>query len=158
MVLSKDGNLVFRDVNGDGAYSAAEDGTLRGQNSSYAFDNVQDDLTLNGSLQWDMNPLVLRIGGSYNSYTYSGAGLPIQGMFNTRRHETANQNYLLNTKMTYFLNTSTYLRVNFSTVGRRYESYDKAFKEKGIFEDGHKSELADWLKFCLLYTSDAADE
>jgi len=147
MVLSKDGNLVFRDVNGDGAYSAAEDGTLRGQNSSYAFDNVQDDLTLNGSLQWDMNPLVLRIGGSYNSYTYSGAGLPIQGMFNTRRHETANQNYLLNTKITYFLNTSTYLRVNFSTVGRRYESYDKAFKEKGIFEDGHKSELADWLKF-----------
>ncbi|MBT5440294.1 MAG: TonB-dependent receptor, partial [Candidatus Marinimicrobia bacterium] len=135
VVLSTAGNYVFRDVDHDGVYTApgtdadghaiGDEATYRGMNNSYAFDNEQDDLSINGSLQWDMNPLVIRLGGSYNSYTYSGAGLPVQGMFNTRRHENAGQNYLLNAKATYFLNTNTYIRANFSTVGRKYESYDK---------------------------------
>ena len=124
VVLSTAGNYVFRDVDHDGVYTApgtdadghaiGDEANYRGMNNSYAFDNEQDDLSINGSLQWDMNPLVIRLGGSYNSYTYSGAGLPIQGMFNTRRHENAGQNYLLNAKATYFLNTNTYIRANFS--------------------------------------------
>jgi len=158
MVLSSTGNYTFRDVNHDGIYSApgtldadgndiGDEAGYRGNNSGYAFNNTQDDLSLNGTLQWDMNPLVLRLGGSFNSYTYSSAGLPIQSMFNTRQHENAGSNYLLNAKATFFLNANTYIRANFSTVGNKYESYDKAFKEKGVFKDGQTSSLKDWLKF-----------
>ncbi|HJL71709.1 MAG TPA: TonB-dependent receptor, partial [Candidatus Poseidoniia archaeon] len=153
--LTKSGDYVvlgsksyaFTDVNGDGAYSAADDGSLRGSNESYAFDNVSNDLSFNGSLQLDFNPLVLRISGTYNTDTYSSAGLPIQSMFNTRRHETQTKNGLLNVKATYFLNTSTYIRTNVRTMSRSYESYDKAFEEKGIFKTGGDSQLKDWLKW-----------
>ena len=153
MVLDKDnGNYTFRDgANHDGVYDPVADPTdeLRGGGTGhgYAWDNTQDNLNFNGTLQMDMNPLVLRLAGSYNSYTYSSAGLPIQGMFNTRRHETANQNYMLNLKATYFLNTNTYLRANVRTVKRLYESYDRAFEEKGTFKAGHDSKLQDWLKW-----------
>jgi hypothetical protein len=157
VVLSTAGNYVFRDVDGDGVYTApvtdadgvvtGDEAMMRGNNSGYAFDNEEDNLSLNGSLQWDMNPLVVRIGGAFNSYTNSSAGLPIQGMFNTRRHENAGSNFLLNVKTTYFLNTSTYIRANFSTVSNKTESYDKMFKEKGVFKDGQTSTLSDWLKF-----------
>jgi hypothetical protein len=157
VVLSTAGNYVFRDVDGDGVYTApvtdadgvvtGDEAMMRGNNSGYAFDNEEDNLSLNGSLQWDMNPLVIRIGGAFNSYTNSSAGLPIQGMFNTRRHENAGSNFLLNVKTTYFLNTSTYIRANFSTVSNKTESYDKMFKEKGVFKDGQTSTLSDWLKF-----------
>tara|TARA_Y100000780_G_scaffold79669_1_gene72176 strand:- start:467 stop:805 length:339 start_codon:yes stop_codon:yes gene_type:complete len=30
-------------------------------------------------------------------------------------------------------------------VGRKYESYDKKFEEKGKFKTGHTSQLKDWL-------------
>ena len=66
---------------------------------------------------------------------------------NTRRHETQTKNGLLNVKATYFLNTSTYIRTNVRTMSRSYESYDKAFEEKGIFKTGGDSQLKDWLKW-----------
>jgi hypothetical protein len=153
--LTKSGDYVvlgsksytFTDVDGDGAYTATGDGDVRGSNDSYAFDNVSNDLSFNGTLQLDFNPLVLRLSGAYNTDTYSSAGLPIQSMFNTRRHETQTKNHLLNLKATYFLNANTYLRANVRTMGRSYESYDKAFEDKGIFKTGGDSKLEDWLKW-----------
>ena len=142
------GNYAFRDVDHDGVYSAENDeATYRGQNKSYAFDSPEKNMNFNGSLQWDMNPLILRVGGAYNTYSLSNAGLPVQSMFNTRRHESIGTNYLLNVKATYFLNSTTYLRTNVRTMGRTYESYDRKFEEKGLFKSGHTSELKDWLKW-----------
>ncbi|MDD9880322.1 MAG: TonB-dependent receptor [Candidatus Marinimicrobia bacterium] len=138
------GNYVFKDVDGDSVYNAGVD-DLRGSNKGYAFENLLDDLSFNGSLQWDMNPIILRLTGTYNSYTNSGAGKPISNMFNTRRHESAGQSHLINLKATYFLNTSTYVRANVRTMGRKYEIYDKAFKDAGAFKTGHTSKLEDWL-------------
>ena len=139
-------SYTFTDVDHDGAYTSEGDGALRGSNDSYAFDNLSKDLSFNGTLQLDLNPLVLRLAGAFNTDTYSSAGLPIQSMFNTRRHETLTQNMLINLKATYFLNTSTYVRANVRTMNRSYESYDKKFKEKGVFKTGG-SELKDWLKW-----------
>ncbi|MBU78252.1 MAG: hypothetical protein CMG28_02345 [Candidatus Marinimicrobia bacterium] len=139
-------SYTFTDLDHDGAYTSEGDGALRGSNDSYAFDNLSKDLSFNGTLQLDLNPLVLRLAGAFNTDTYSSAGLPIQSMFNTRRHETLTQNMLINLKATYFLNTSTYVRANVRTMNRSYESYDKKFKEKGVFKTGG-SELKDWLKW-----------
>ncbi len=139
-------SYTFTDLDHDGAYTSEGDGALRGSNDSYAIDNLSKDLSFNGTLQLDLNPLVLRLAGAFNTDTYSSAGLPIQSMFNTRRHETLTQNMLINLKATYFLNTSTYVRANVRTMNRSYESYDKKFKEKGVFKTGG-SELKDWLKW-----------
>ncbi|MBC8344741.1 MAG: TonB-dependent receptor [Candidatus Marinimicrobia bacterium] len=146
VVLNEGNSYTFTDVDHDGAYTSEGDGRLRGSNKSYAFDNVSKDLSFNGTLQLDFNPLVLRLAGTYNTDTYSSAGLPIQSMFNTRRHETQTKNSLLNLKATYFLNSNTYIRTNVRTMGRSYESYDKAFKDAGVFKTGG-SELKDWLKW-----------
>ena len=146
MVLDHNrGSYVFQDVDGDGVYDSSVDGALRGSNTSYAFDNLSDDLDFNGTLQWDLNPLVIRLATSYNTYTYSGAGKPIAGMFNTRRHENAGTSHLVNLKLTYFVNNNSYVRANVRTMGRKYESYDKAFKDAGAFKTGHTSKLEDWL-------------
>jgi hypothetical protein len=60
VVLSTAGNYVFRDVDGDGVYTApvtdadgvvtGDEAMMRGNNSGYAFDNEEDNLSLNGSL------------------------------------------------------------------------------------------------------------
>jgi hypothetical protein len=142
---SNKGNMTFRDSDGDGTYSDGDE--IRGQNSGYAFDNVSDDLNFNGTLQLDLNPLVLRLATTYNSYTSSGAGKPISNMFNSRRHETEGKNYMINLKATYFLNAKTYIRTNVRSMNRTYETYDKAFKDKGTFKTGGDSQLKDWLKW-----------
>ena len=157
VVLSEGDNFTFKDgANHDGIYTA--DGStgdvLAGENKHYAFDNTSRDMSFNGTLQYDLNPLVLRLAGTYTTDTYQSAGLPIQSMFNSRRHETTTRNHLVNLKATYFLSTNTYLRANFSTMGRFYETYDKAFKDKTIttadgrtakFELGGETSLKDWL-------------
>ena len=150
------GNMAFRDgANHDGVYDPTADPTdeirgIGGANTSggmYAFDNVQDDLNFNGTVQLDLNPLVIRAALALNQYTYSGAGLPVQSMFNSRRHESWGRNWLMNVKGTYFLNPTTYIRANVRAMNRLYESYDKKFKDEGMFTEGHKSELKDWLKW-----------
>ncbi len=100
---------------------------------------------LNTTFQFDFNPLVIRASLTMNKSQYSNAGLPIQTMFNSRRHVSDNSNQLFNVKATYFLNANTYIRTNFRTMGRKYESYDKSFADEGKFTKGHKSELKDWL-------------
>ena len=148
--------MAFRDgANHDGVYDLTADPTdeirgTGGANTSggmYAFDNVQDDLNFNGTVQLDLNPLVIRAALALNQYTYSSAGLPVQSMFNTRRHENWGRNWLMNVKGTYFLNPNTYIRANFRMMNRLYESYDKKFEEKGEFKAGHTSKLQDWLKW-----------
>ena len=156
VVLTETDSYTFTDgPNHDGVFDVAADpgDEVRGSNNTYAFDNTSRDMSFNGTLQYDLNPLVLRLAGTFTTDTYQSAGLPIQSMFNTRRHETTTRNYLTNLKATYFLSTNTYVRTNFRMMGRFYETYDKAFKEKGKvttadgrtanFELGGESNLKD---------------
>jgi len=158
VVLTETDSYTFTDgPNHDGVFDVAADpgDEVRGSNNTYAFDNTSRDMSFNGTLQYDLNPLVLRLAGTFTTDTYQSAGLPIQSMFNSRRHETTTRNYLTNLKATYFLSTNTYVRTNFRMMGRFYETYDKAFKEKGKvttadgrtanFELGGESNLKDWL-------------
>ena len=145
VILNEKGSMTFTDIDHDEAYTAGTDILAGINNESGAFTNLSNWTNFNGTMTFDYNPLVLRLSGAYSAGTSSGAGLPIKNMFNTRRHESANSNYLINLKSTYFLNTSTYIRSNVKLVNRRYESYDKKFEEKGKFTTGHTSQLKDWL-------------
>ena len=158
VVLEEGNNYAFKDgANHDGVYDPSLDAgdMMAGSNKHYAFDNTSKDMSFNGTLQYDLNPLVLRLAGTFTTDTYQSAGLPIQSMFNTRRHETTTRNHLINLKATYFLSTNTYVRANMRFMGRFYETYDKGFAEKGKvttgdgrvadFQMGENSELKDWL-------------
>ena len=157
VVLKEGENMAFTDgPNHDGVYDPEADAgdAIRGSNKFYAFDNTSTDMSFNGTLQYDLNPLVLRLAGTFTTDTYQSAGLPIQSMFNSRRHETTTRNHLVNLKATYFLSTNTYLRANFRLMGRFSESYDKAFNGEKVttadgrvadFKTGENSELKDWL-------------
>jgi hypothetical protein len=157
VVLNESGSYTFRDVDGDGVYTApgmdadghttGDENRYRGQNAGYAFDNISDDMNFNGTLQLDFNPLVLRLATTYNTYTSSGAGKPIANMFNSRRHETMGKNSMFNLKATYFLNAKTYIRTNVRSMNRTYETYDKGFEEAGTFKTGGDSQIKDWLKW-----------
>ena len=158
VVLEEGNNYAFKDgANHDGVYDPSLDAgdMMAGSNKHYAFDNTSKDMSFNGTLQYDLNPLVLRLAGTFTTDTYQSAGLPIQSMFNTRRHETTTRNHLINLKATYYLSTNTYVRANMRFMGRFYETYDKGFAEKGKvttadgrvadFQMGENSELKDWL-------------
>ena len=139
VVLEEGNNYAFKDgANHDGVYDPSLDAgdMMAGSNKHYAFDNTSKDMSFNGTLQYDLNPLVLRLAGTFTTDTYQSAGLPIQSMFNTRRHETTTRNHLINLKATYFLSTNTYVRANMRFMGRFYETYDKGFKEKGKVTTG----------------------
>ena len=157
VVLTDTDSYSFTDgPNHDGVYDPEADAgdAIRGQNKHYAFDNTSTDLSFNGTLQYDLNPLVLRLAGTFTTDTWQSAGLPIQSMFNSRRHENTSRNHLINLKATYFLSASTYIRTNFRLMGRFSESYDKSFNGNKVttadgrvadFKTGENSELKDWL-------------
>ena len=145
VVLSEGNNFVLRTVLTMMEFLQKMDllvMKLAGETSITRFDNTSTDMSFNGTLQYDLNPLVLRLAGTFTTDTYQNAGLPIQSMFNSRRHETTTRNHLVNLKATYFLSTNTYLRANFRLMGRFYESYDKAFNnEKVTTADGRVAEF-----------------
>ena len=125
VVLEEGNNYAFKDgANHDGVYDPSLDAgdTMAGSNKHYAFDNTSKDMSFNGTLQYDLNPLVLRLAGTFTTDTYQSAGLPIQSMFNTRRHETTTRNHLINLKATYFLSTNTYVRANMRMICLLYTS------------------------------------
>jgi len=129
-----------------GGFTASGDSvSIVGVDDAKANNNWETFNKLNTTVQFDFNPLVIRASLALNQSQRSSAGLPIQTMFNSRRHITDNSNQLFNVKATYFLNANTYIRTNFRTLGRKYESYDKRFADEGLFDKGHKSELKDWL-------------
>ena len=45
-------------------------------------------MSFNGTLQYDLEPTGSSFGWYFTTDTYQSAGLPIQSMFNSRRHET----------------------------------------------------------------------
>jgi len=74
--------------------------------------------TLNGTLTWDLNPIQIRIGGSYSHLNSKSDGNPQLNILNTRQAARLTDSYLVNAKITHVLNPTTFYNVD---VG--YSSY-----------------------------------
>lgn len=86
---------------------------------------LRNRYTLNGTLTFDYNPYIFRIGGSFSNQRSRGTTDPIGNVFNLARLGiTESGNLLLNGKFTHILNASTLYEINVSYLDNRNKVYD----------------------------------
>lgn len=94
---------------------------------------TQDEINLNGTILFDYNPWVFRVGGAYSSATRRLNSLPLYNMFNMDRLPQRNYNSnLLNLKTTYFLSKNTYFNLNLNSLSNKNETYDPNFAHETV--------------------------
>ncbi|MBU0727631.1 TonB-dependent receptor, partial [Patescibacteria group bacterium] len=108
--------------------------------------NEQTEHSINGTLLFDFNPLVVRASGAYNYktnrtlYATNSNGGYAFNMFNMDRQRKNEWNIFLGAiKATYFLNSKTYAHITVSGLDRKWEGYDPMFNHENltdIFEYG----------------------
>ncbi|MCH7495203.1 MAG: carboxypeptidase-like regulatory domain-containing protein, partial [Candidatus Marinimicrobia bacterium] len=112
---------------GDSALVKWDDGKVLGRN--------HDETILNGNLQLDLNPLVLRFSGAYSTHTRRLNPLPIRNMFNMDRLPTRDdKNSLYNLKASYFLSDNTVINANVAVSTIDFYEYDPNFITDGEFD------------------------
>lgn len=96
--------------------------------------------TVNGTLLFDNNPLILRLAGAFtwnrqqndgvqNTGQQKGGG-EIINMFNlARTNQTDNSNLLLNLKGTYLISANSFVEANVNYFDYRAKSYDPIFQD-----------------------------
>lgn len=108
---------------------------------------TQTEHSLNGTLLFDYNPLILRVSGAFTNRTSRNNYDPIYNMWNMDRQAENKWNIMLGAlKATYFLNSSTYLHLTLSGLDRKNESYDPNFNHENlsdIFEYGDSLKVAE---------------
>ncbi len=81
--------------------------------------------TSNGTLSFDFQPFLIRIGGSFSRQKTQNTGDILANLFAMQRLGiTDNSNLLLNTKITHILNTTTSYDFNVSYMDNRSKTYD----------------------------------
>ncbi len=81
--------------------------------------------TANGTLSFDFQPIIIRIGGSFSRQRTQNTGDIIANVFATQRLGiTDNSNLLLNTKITHILSTTTSYDFNISYMDQRSKTFD----------------------------------
>lgn len=84
--------------------------------------------TMNGTLQFDYNPLLVRVSSSLTTSRQKINTLPILNLFDQERlPQVDNNNYLVNVKGTYFLSPTTFVEVNLSRLHSDGRTYDPNF-------------------------------
>ncbi|MCH7521430.1 MAG: TonB-dependent receptor [Candidatus Marinimicrobia bacterium] len=130
------------DISDNTSFAQLADGTIikAAQNK-----RVSDVTTFNGTLLFDFNPLVIRVGGALNSSTTQVNSLPLFRMFNDRLPERKRSSSLINVKGTMFLSSNTLINVNVNRFSRLAEIYDPNFKHEtvaDILEWGDSTKVA----------------
>jgi len=83
--------------------------------------------TANGTLSFDLQPILVRVGGSFSRQRTQniGSGDIVANVFATERLGiTDNSNLLLNTKLTHILSTTTSYDFNISYMDQRSKTFD----------------------------------
>ncbi|MFZ4621722.1 MAG: TonB-dependent receptor [Bacteroidota bacterium] len=81
--------------------------------------------TTNGTLAFDLQPFLIRIGGSFSAQKTQNTGDIFANLYDLQRLSiTSNSNLLLNAKITHILNTTTSYDVNISYMDNRGKTYD----------------------------------
>ena len=101
--------------------------------------NSNNRYTLNGTVVFDNNPLILRLAGAFTWSRGRGAGFTslgdqfnntIQELFNTSRiPQTDNSNLLLNLKGTYLLGSNSFIDGSVGFFDARAKRYDPYFED-----------------------------
>ena len=112
---------------GDSAHVKWDDGKVPGRN--------HDEWILNGNLQYDLNPLVLRFSGAFSTHERRLSSSPIRDIFNLGRlakRDDENSLYIL--KAGYFLSDKTVINASISRSTLDQFTYDPNFITDGVFD------------------------
>jgi outer membrane receptor protein involved in Fe transport len=81
--------------------------------------------TLNGTVTFDYNPIIVRVAPSYTYQRQQGTTLPVQNIYNLGRQPiTETGDFLLNTKATYIASPELLFDVNVFYGDNRFKRYD----------------------------------
>jgi len=95
----------------------------------------QEKLAINGTVQLDYNPLILKIGIANTTSKKTINSTPIYHMFNQdRAAERSDLNRLLTAKASYFIDKNTLVSANISSFHYSYDQYDPNFSHDS-FDD-----------------------
>ncbi|MCH8304181.1 MAG: TonB-dependent receptor [Candidatus Marinimicrobia bacterium] len=91
--------------------------------------------TINGTLQYDLNPLILRFSGAWTSRERILNSRPIYRIYNEGRLPARDdQNSLFNLKASYFISKNTIFDANVAVYKFNWQVYDPNFTENGDFD------------------------
>jgi hypothetical protein len=98
--------------------------------------NSNNLYALNGTATLDLNPLIVRLSGSYDYSRSRNNSNDVVNLFATDRLGlTDRSGLLLNLKATYLLENSSYIEASVSMLDRRTEAYDPVLKENFLTYD-----------------------
>ncbi|MCH7496408.1 MAG: TonB-dependent receptor [Candidatus Marinimicrobia bacterium] len=113
----------------DSVFIAWDGGLVQGRRS--------DRTTINSTLLFDFNPLILRVSFSNTSSETILNSLPIRNLFNVNRLTLRDEaSTLITGKLTYFLSAKTLINLNFNSFDYTREFYDRNFGKPESFMDG----------------------
>lgn len=93
--------------------------------------NLTNRYTMNGTVLFDNNPLLLRLAGAYTWQRNSQQINDIRSIFNVSRiPQTDNSSLLLNLKGTYLLESNSFIEASAAFFDFRSKTYDPVFKDE----------------------------
>ena len=132
--LYDNGGWLFDRVPGG---QLTEDSVLVKWNAGPVQGRSSERTTINSTLLFDFNPLILRLAFSNTSSIGIPNGLPIRNLFNVNRlSERSEASTLITAKLTYFLSAKTLINLNFNTFDYERDSYDQNFGKPKDFMAG----------------------
>jgi len=102
--------------------------------------------TTNGTLIYDLKPLILRLAGAF-SWSHGTPDLTsIRQMFDRARlPNTDRSNALLDLKGTYFLDTKSFIEASVNYLDTRYKNYDPNYKDNLLaYDDSLNNAVNGW--------------
>ena len=103
-----------------------------------------DRTTFNGTLQWDMNPIIFRFNTAYTTRERTINTSPIRRLFNEGRLPKRDDlNMLVSGKASYFLSENTVINAKVSLFKYDWQIYDPNFIKDGEFDMANQLDSGD---------------
>ena len=129
LILSWDAGNV--NLNGDSYMLLGDSAKVAGARNMRS----SEVLNFNGTLLFDLNPLIIRVGGLLNTSSTDVNSFPLFRIFNDRISRRDRSTSLINVKGTMFLGSNTLLNVNVNSFSRLSTRYDPSFVEPADFDN-----------------------
>ncbi len=118
---------------------------------------MQNQYILNGTLSFDMKPLLIRVSGSYKNSLSRNNGQNIINYFDlSRLGYTKSTDLFVNLKGTYLLANNSYLEANINYNDDRNKNYDNTFGDNFLaYGDSLQASMNGWNSFQSFTTGPA---
>jgi len=123
---------------GDSALVVWDSGKIPGRSHEHSI--------VNGTIQADLNPLILRFSGAFSTHERRLNSLPIRNMFNLGRlPQRDDKNSLYNLRASYLFSDNTVFNASVAIFKNDFQQYDPNFITDGVFDMARQLDSGDSL-------------